>query len=264
MKQIHLETVAPATPSKASIHDGHRGRLREQFRQSGLESFAPHQIIELLLTYPIRRKDVNEEAHALIDRFGSVSGVLDASYEDLCTVRGIAEESATFFKLLSELSRLYAIEECSTEDAMDTAEKITTYLHALYVGVTCEKVYLLLFDNGMHLLDCSCVGEGSVNSVTPDMRAIAELAVTKHAACAVLAHNHPGGLAIPSGEDRVMTDQVACLLDTLKIPLLEHFLMTKTVCTGLLRRSRGLLRATPFSEEADEGYWRHFYGEKGV
>ncbi len=264
MKKEDNSQATPASLSKSSIHKGHRTRLRKRYRTNGLDGFEPHEVMELLLTYSIQRKDVNEEAHALIERFGSVSAVLDAHEEELCSVKGIGPDTALFLHLLPDLFRLYALEECPTEAAMDTAEKITTYLNALFVGLTCERVYLLLFDNGMRLIDCSSVGEGNVNNVALDLCAIVERAVTKHASCAVLAHNHPGGHAIPSKEDYLITDQVAGLLDIVKIPLIEHFLVTKTLCTGILRRSRGLLRASPFTDQSGEAFWRQFYGETDI
>lgn len=59
-----------------TMHDGHRKRMRERFRKEGLEGFAPHEVLELLLFYARARGDVNPLAHRLLDTFGSLSGVL--------------------------------------------------------------------------------------------------------------------------------------------------------------------------------------------
>ena len=74
-----------------SEHDGHRKRLRERAARTGLEGFQPHEVLELLLSETIPRKDVNPLAHALIDRFGSFSGVLNAGREELMQVPGVGE-----------------------------------------------------------------------------------------------------------------------------------------------------------------------------
>ena len=75
-------------------HEGHRKRLRERAAQTGLEGFQPHEVLELLLSETIPRKDVNPLAHALIDRFGSFSGVLNAAREELLQVPGVIATAA--------------------------------------------------------------------------------------------------------------------------------------------------------------------------
>ena len=64
-----------------SIHAGHRQRLKERFLRDGLDNFEEHQVLELLLFYGIPQRDTNEIAHALIEKFGSLSRVLEASPE---------------------------------------------------------------------------------------------------------------------------------------------------------------------------------------
>ena len=90
-----------------NIHEGHRDRLRKRFLDEGLDNFHDHNVLELLLFYSIPRKDTNEEAHNLIDTFGSLSGVFNASHEDLCKVKGIGENTATLIKMMPELFKKY-------------------------------------------------------------------------------------------------------------------------------------------------------------
>ena len=99
----------PSKPKKekTNVHEGHRQRIRERFLKEGLENFHDHNILELLLFHSIPVKDTNEEAHALINRFGSLSEVFDADYEELCKVKGIGERSALLIKLMPELFREY-------------------------------------------------------------------------------------------------------------------------------------------------------------
>ncbi len=265
-----LQAILPETahtPERAkksvpkSIHNGHRGRLRTRYSETGLTGFASHEVLELILTYCIRRKDVNEEAHALIERFGSVAGVLDADEQELCEVKGIGPETACYLSMWTEVFRRYSMDKCPTDDAMNTAAKICTYLHTLYVGVTREQAHLLMFDNGLRLIDCVCLGEGTVNSVNVTVRRVAELVLCNHASSVVLAHNHPGGLPFPSSEDYALTDAVVGLLDLLEVSLLEHFVVTDTLCTSILRQHRGLLRSSPVMQQGNEDFWYHFYGE---
>lgn len=220
------------------IHAGHRARMREKFLADGGAHFGDHELLEMLLYAVIPRKDTNETAHRLIEAFGSLENVLDASPEELCTVEGIRENAAVFLALVRETAKRYAAAKLNEGEkaspVFDSPEKIAAFLRPKYLGVTVERAYLLLFDNGMHLLDCRHLGDGEISSVLFSVRKIAEAAYRKRAARVVLAHNHPDGIAVPSGEDLNLTRQVAKALQLLDIPLLEHFIFSKYgYCTVL-------------------------------
>ena len=252
--------VTQETPVK-NPHAGHRKRLRERYARSGMEDFAPHEVLELLLTYAIPRIDVNDQAHALIDRFGSVAGVMDATEEELTRVKGIGPEAARFLKMLPEVFRHYQLSSCDCRETYDTVAKLGDYLHALYTGVTVERVYLILLDNSLKLIDCIPLSEGSVNCSSVTVRTIAEHAFRGNAAAVVLAHNHPRGLAIPSGADLEVTQTVECALETIGVPLLEHLIVTENSYAPILRHHKGLLRSSPKTGQIDKEFYQRFYGE---
>ena len=83
-------------------HTGHRGRMRQRVQLIGFEGLEPHEVIEFLLYYVIPRRDVNELAHRLIDRFGSVRGVLCAGIPELKSVHGVGERTARWLALVGE------------------------------------------------------------------------------------------------------------------------------------------------------------------
>ena len=247
--------------NKKSIHEGHRNRLRERYDRSGMDDYADHEILELLLTYIFSRGDVNDKAHALIDRFGSVAGALDALPEELCEVDGIGPQAARFLTMLPSVFRRYALNKTEPGKPMDTLAKIGEYLHAKYTGVTFERVYLLLFDNSMRLIDCCHLDDGAVNCSKVTMRRVAELCLFKHASCAVLAHNHPMGLAIPSSADIEVTHSVENSLETVGVTFLEHIIVTENSYAPILRHQKGVLRASPITGMIDRQFYERFYGE---
>ena len=248
------------TPVK-NPHAGHRKRLRERYARSGMEDFAPHEVLELLLTYAIPRIDVNPMAHALIKEFGSVAGVLDATVEDLRKVDGMGPEAAMFLKMLPEVFRHYQLSGYDDGESYDTVAKLGDYLRALYTGVTVERVYLLLLDNSLRIKACIPLCDGSVNCSSVTVRTIAEHAFRENASAVVLAHNHPRGLAIPSGADLEVTQTVECALETIGVPLLEHLIVTENSCAPILRHHKGLLRSSPKTGQIDKAFYERFYGE---
>ena len=216
------------------MHKDHRKHTKARFLSEGLDSFEPHNVLELLLFYSIPQKDTNETAHMLINRFGSLSAVFDAPYDDLLTVPGISEHSATLIKLIPAISRRYAMEKNSKVTKLSSIEDIGKYLVARYLGVTEETVLLLLLDNKFGLIDCVKVHEGSVNSSAITMRKLIETALFKRASMVVLAHNHPSGVALPSSDDLFTTQQVKRAFDLVEIGMLAHIIVAGDTFTNIL------------------------------
>ena len=216
------------------MHKDHRKHTKDRFISEGLDSFEPHNVLELLLFYSIPQKDTNETAHMLINRFGSLSAVFDAPYDDLLTVPGISEHSATLIKLIPAISRRYAMEKNSKVTKLSSIEDIGKYLVARYLGVTEETVLLLLLDNKFGLIDCVKVHEGSVNSSAITMRKLIETALFKRASMVVLAHNHPSGVALPSSDDLFTTQQVKRASDLVEIGMLAHIIVAGDTFTNIL------------------------------
>lgn len=208
-----------------SIHDGHRDRLRQQFARSGLDSFNDIQVLELLLTYAIARKDVNPLAHALLAQFGSLSAVLDADPAVLQRVEGIGPSAALFLHLLPQLARRYDIDRSSNMKILRTTADAGQYLRPYFTGLHEECVYLLSLDAKCKVLDCRMVFRGSVNSVNISIRKVVEIALGCGATSVILAHNHVSGVALPSREDEQTTAQVAAALSAIGIKLADHLII---------------------------------------
>ncbi len=249
---------------KKNLHAGHRERMRNRFLTSGFDDFAPHEILEFILFYTNPRCNTNNIAHTLIETFGSLHGVLDASYEELVAVDKVGPIGATFLTCLPALFRRYCKDKEETREPFNTLGKLKSYCRSLYIGATVENFYLLLFDNSMRLLDCSLLAYGTVNSVPVKTRTIAEKVLEKHASCVVISHNHPGGTADPSPEDLAMTNMIENALKILQIPLLEHILVAENQCTPLIYETYGLARNHTSGDVVTDGFLRSFYGlDKG-
>ena len=208
-----------------SIHDGHRQRLKERFLQGGLDNFTDVQVLELVLFYCIPRKDTNPIAHALLDHFGSLSHVLEASVEELQKVPGIGENTAIYLTMLTQVGRYYLVDRSQREVILPTIDKCGAYLVPYFFGRSVETVYLLCLDAKCKVLCCREIGQGSVNSAGISVRKIVEVALGANATTVVLAHNHPSGLALPSAEDIQTTRRVAAALSAVEVHLADHIVV---------------------------------------
>jgi len=223
------------------MHENHRERVKRRFLAEGIDHFAPHNVLELLLFYSIPQKDTNEIAHALINRFCALAGVFDASLDDLMNVSGIGEHSAVLIKMIPALSRRYVMEKNQSGNVLSSMEKIGDYLVHQYVGINVETVFLLLLDNKFSLIDCVKMHEGSVNSAAITLRRLVETALFQHASMVVLAHNHPGGIAIPSGDDTMTTREVQRAFELVEIKLLAHIIVAGNHYMDIVSHAKGVV-----------------------
>jgi len=206
-------------------HDGHRQRKKEQFLQHGLEAFADHEALELLLFYAIPRRDVNPTAHLLMERFGSLERVLAAPVEELEQVPGMGRNAAALLRLVPQLIRKARLSAAQHERVLDTSERIGAYFLDIFAAQSDEVMYQLCLDAKGSMLSCRKLGEGSVAAVGMNLRLLVENAIRSNAVLVALAHNHPSGLAFPSQEDRVTTIQAREALDTVGIRLVDHIIV---------------------------------------
>ena len=208
-----------------SIHSGHRQRMKERFLREGLDHFSEVQVLELLLFYAVPRRDTNPIAHRLLERFGSLSQVLDAPVEELQKVEGISENAAVLLHLVTEVGRYYLINRTSQATILATIDRCAEYLVPFFFGRRNEMVYLLCLDAKCKLLCCREVGEGCVNSAGISTRRIVETALGVNATTVVLAHNHPSGVAVPSSEDIQTTRRISAALQAVEITLADHIVV---------------------------------------
>ncbi len=212
--------------SSSNIHAGHRTRLRERFFQSGLDSFADHEVLELILSYAIARKDTNELAHRLLDNFGSLFAVLSAEKEELCKIPGIGEISASLLCLFAPVARRLFTQQ-HEETFLTTSVQAARYISSLLFGRKTECLYLICMDSSYRVLHKCIVMEGSIDAVPVSTREIVAIALRHNATRLILAHNHPSGNILPSRQDIIITQNLVEILSGVEIQLNDHIIVSE-------------------------------------
>ena len=207
------------------IHDGHREKMRQRFMTGGLDAFADHEILELLLYYAIPRRDTNPIAHALMERYGSLPAVLAAPREDLKRTEGIGESAAVLLHLVPQVCRRARLAQVGEDQVLNSSERAGAYLLECFDGESREVIYQLCLDRKGKLLACKRLGEGSVASADLDVRRLVENAILTGASAVILAHNHPSGVALPSDGDYTATMRVRAALNAIGIELADHIIV---------------------------------------
>jgi len=215
------------------MHEDHRKRTRQRFLQAGLQSFPAHNVLEMLLFYAIPRQDTNEIAHRLIRHFGSLAGVLDAPFEELCKVQGIGESSATLIMFAAQLAKRYLAEQRQEKVTFDSRQALPHFAVSLFTGMKSEAAFLLCFDNTAQLLHAGQISLGTKHAVSLDNRTLLEMAFRHNATKVVLAHNHPNGAAAPSRSDLVRTEGAVKIFNSVQIQLLDHLIVAQGHCFSM-------------------------------
>ena len=207
------------------LHDGHRERLRASFLENGLQSLNDINALELLLFYALPRRDTNETAHLLLERFGSLDKVFSASVEDLQEVPGIGSYAASLIALVPQIMKKSLVSKSKEMKVIRSSHDAGEYLMPYFLNEQDEVVYLLCLDSKRAVICCAEMGRGVINAVDANIRRIVEKALKVKACSAIIAHNHPDGLAIPSREDDVFTRALNNALETVGIKLEDHIIV---------------------------------------
>jgi DNA repair protein RadC len=205
--------------------EGHRRRLRERFLSCGLEGFSDSDVLELLLTLGTPRRDCKGPARSLLARFGSLAGSMDAGQAELELVAGIGPKNAFALHLVQAVARRYLRQRVTGRDYLRSSREVADYLVHSMRGLKREVLMVILLDTSLAVLDSLIVAEGTLASNTVHPRELIKLAVEKHAAALVVAHNHPSGSVTPSEEDRRLTRHLFIALAFAEIRLLDHLII---------------------------------------
>lgn len=207
------------------MNDGHRQRLRERFEQSGLHGFHDHEVLELLLSYAIPRRDVKPLAKNLMARFGALSAVVDAPVAQLRQVDGIGLQASVLLAMIPRLIERYQQDRWQSNRSFHSTQDAVAYLSSK-LGTERAEVFAILALNSQNaLIAYEEIQRGSVNRTAVFPRLVVEACLKHRATAVILAHNHPSGDPSPSSADRQLTRRLKRVLNDLDIQAHDHIIV---------------------------------------
>lgn len=209
-----------------SLHNGHRQRLKKRFLQEGLQNFEDHEILQLILFYAIPMKDTNELAHLLLEKYGSISKVVEADPKDLVKIDGISEHSAILLNILPQFYIRYKTDRGKERICLDSLKKAGEFIRNLYYGISYEIVYILCLDVQHNLIHYEILHEGTIDEASIYPRLVVESALRHKAHSIILSHNHPGGTLDISKADIDATKRIISALSPIEIDVMDHIIIT--------------------------------------
>jgi DNA repair protein RadC len=204
------------------LYLGHRKRLKERFNAAPALT-ADSELLELLLGYVIKRRDVKPQAKELIALAHNICGVFFNT--DVTTVKGLGEETTTFLNLVKELTTRINYQLLEGK-VLDNTEAVYQFLRTK-IAFSDKETFLLIFvDSGNRLKGYNQMNIGTADNIPIDIRAVMESVLSSGARGVILAHNHPSGFATPSKTDKRLTRQIAQALTYAGVKLLDHVIVT--------------------------------------
>lgn len=222
-----------------NLHDGHRERMRKRFLESNLPlETPPHEILEMLLFYSIPRKNTNEIAHNLMKKFGSFTGVCNAAPEELMKVDGVSKNTAVLIKLMPAAFHAHRADLANKTREFSSVEDVGVYLLNRYAGIVEEQFSMISLDSGGRFISFDIVAVGDISSVGVSIRKIMKILMRTGATVVVLAHNHPGGIALPSAADLTVTKSIGEALKPIGVHLADHIILVEDDFVSLAQTER--------------------------
>lgn len=233
---------AEPRPSKSQPHHvGHRERLRDRARKAGLTALPDYELLEFFLFRSQPQGDVKPLAKALLARFGSLGAVLDASLEDLTSVRAkdskgrtktIGAETALDLMALHEVTRRVTGEVAAARKVISSFTALLDYVRVTLQHQPREQFRVLFLDRKNQLLADEVMGRGTIDHAPAYPREVIRRAMDLHASAVILVHNHPSGDPTPSQADIDMTKQIIEAGRLLKIEVHDHLIVGRQGVKG--------------------------------
>jgi len=221
-----LEEILSAETIKNKSYFGHHKRLRERFIKSGLDGFHDYEVLELLLTFVLSRRDTKPIAKDLLAKFKTLARIFSAEKEELQEIKGVGERTEVYLKLLNDtLGFMYEEQELKEKIQFIKTKQLFEYFKAIIGNKRNEVMRAVYLDSQNRLIKAENLSEGTVAEAVAFPRKIVEGALKYRAISVIIAHNHPSGVAEPSDNDDKITERINNALQTVGISLQDHLVI---------------------------------------
>ena len=215
-------------------NQGHRERIKEKFLKNGIDGFAEYEILELLLTYCIPRKDTKPIAKELLNKFKSLDNIFKADFDKLFAIDGLGKNSIAFLKLIGDLPSIIYKDELKNKKLIDretlkilNKDILLNYLRNKIGYEEIEKFYVIYLSSSNEVIEFEENSVGTLDRSSVYPREIYKKVINLNAKSIILAHNHPSDNITPSKSDIELTNEIAKGLKNFGALLIEHIIITK-------------------------------------
>ena len=219
-----LLKAVPAQKRQSS-EKSKRHMPRERLQELGAAALSDIELIAILLGSGLPGHDVFALARSLLDHFGSLRAMLNATPDDLKQQRGIGPAKSAVLTAVIEIARRTLTEQAREKPFFDSPGTVEDYLR-LKIGACPQEIFICLFLDARHrLLHAEETFRGSITRISVYPREIVRQALKLNAAGLIVAHNHPSGAVEPSESDRQLTRVLCNSLALIEVRVLDHLII---------------------------------------
>ncbi len=239
--EIARETLSEQH-KKDDPNAGHRQRIFQRFDRAGLDGFADHEILEMLLFYVFARKDTKMLAKELLKEFGSLEKIFALSADQICRIDGLGPSASRLVVLVREISLLLGQRRALAADvAVSNGSDLIRYLGMAMENLPEEQLRVIFVNNANRIIKDEVLSRGVEDQTAVFPRQIMKRAMSLHATGIIVVHNHPTGQLRPSNADIQITRALVAAADALAIRMLDHVIVGNEEKGYFSFRENGLL-----------------------
>lgn len=209
---------------------GHRQRLRQRFLLGEGKDMADYELLELVLTMAIPRRDVKPLAKKLITEFNDFSGVINAPAAALLEVDGVKENTLAMLKVIKAAAIRTSWQTLCAAEApvIRSPDTLLEYCRAAMCHSDVEELRIIFMDAKLQVIGEETMQRGTINAVAVHPREVVKSALAHHASSIIMVHNHPSGNTTPSRADLEMTKKVEEACAAVGVKLHDHFVVSRS------------------------------------
>ncbi len=205
---------------------GHKRRLRERFSKAGLRGFHDYEILELMLSYSLVRRDTKKLAKTLLQKYdNNFARVLNAPVEELVKIKGIGEHTATLLALFKQVGDFYLRKRIGQGKCIDSFDDVLDYLKHSLKALKREVFKIIYLDTKNRIISDEILHRGTLDKSSVYPREIIRAALDKNAKSLIFVHNHPSGDITPSEFDRKLTQRLILATEAVDINVYDHVII---------------------------------------
>lgn len=204
--------------------EGHKKRIRERYKKNGLDGFHAYEVLELILSYSLVRKDTKRIAKDLLERFRSITNIFNAPIEVLTEVEGVGERTAVLLKLFKDVGDFHRKEDVLAQNKINSPQDVYDYLGFHYKGKHVEEFIAVHLDSAHRVIEVKPLFTGTINKSAVYVRELIKEIIDLKSSALIIAHNHPSGNLKPSEQDIRVSKKIKKALSYIEVELLDHII----------------------------------------
>ena len=200
-------------------------RPREKLLTLGPAALADAELIALLLRTGLPGTSVLQLAQQLLDAFGGLRGLLQASAADLKRIKGLGPAKRAEIGAVMALARRSLAQHLAQRTVLSSPQQVKDFLR-LQLAHESQEVFAVMFlDVQNQLLRFEEMFRGTLSQTSVYPREVVKRALMLHASAVILAHNHPSGMAEPSRADEFLTQTLKQALQLIDVRVVDHLVV---------------------------------------